>query len=92
MDAVDRRRKKIKAQLIELHGGECVVCGYSKCHRALQFHHMDPEKKDFSLSSKNVMNFDKAVKEAKKCLLVCGNCHVEIHEGLIDASEYYMGV
>ena len=71
-------RQRLKAKLVEYKGGKCEICGYSKCIDALDFHHLNPEEKQFNLSSAKV-SFEKAKKEVDKCILVCANCHREIH-------------
>jgi hypothetical protein len=75
-------RKRVKQKLIEYKGGKCEFCGYDKCNRSLQFHHLDPNEKDFSISGKS-LSFEKLKNEVDKCVLVCSNCHCEIHDGLI---------
>jgi hypothetical protein len=75
-------RKRTKIKLIEYKGGKCEICGYDKCNRALGFHHKDPKEKDFSISGKS-LSFDKLKTEVDKCMLVCSNCHCEIHDGLV---------
>ena len=75
-------RKRVKQKLIEYKGGKCDFCGYDKCNRSLQFHHLDPNEKDFSISGKS-LSFEKLKSEVDKCVLVCANCHCEIHDGLI---------
>ena len=75
-------RKRVKQKLIEYKGGKCEFCGYDKCNRSLQFHHLDPNKKNFSISGKS-LSFEKLKNEVDKCVLVCSNCHCEIHDGLI---------
>jgi hypothetical protein len=88
-EAVTRKRQKIKKKLIELHGGKCSICGYNKSIRALHFHHIDPTKKQFGIAASGCCRaFDKILKEADKCLLVCSNCHCEIEDGLIDIIDY----
>lgn len=72
-----RRRQKLKA--IEYKGGCCEVCGYNKCPAALSFHHKDPSEKDFGISSGKIRGWDKIKIELDKCMLVCNNCHAEIH-------------
>lgn len=72
-----RRRTKIK--LVEYKGGECVRCGYKKSLGALELHHLDPNEKDFTISGKS-WSFERLKLEADKCILVCSNCHIEIHE------------
>lgn len=74
------RSGKIK-RLKEMAGGECQICHYSRSFWALSFHHIDESTKEFALSSKN-KSMDKMIEEASKCLLVCANCHAEIHEGV----------
>jgi predicted HNH restriction endonuclease len=47
---------------------------------ALEFHHKDPSQKDFHVSTTGI---HKAREEVKKCILVCSNCHMELHGGII---------
>lgn len=69
---------------VEYKGDKCSVCGYDRCADALEFHHLDPSKKDFGISSKGyTRSWDKVKEELDKCILVCSNCHREIHSGLI---------
>ena len=83
MDAVSRKRKKLKKDLVDYKGGKCEKCGYNKCVSALDFHHKDPNEKDFGLSSNgNTQSWKKLTQEADKCLLLCSNCHRELHEEL----------
>jgi len=66
-----------------IHGDKCAICGYDKSPRALGFHHIVPNEKSFAISSKNTHSFESSAEESKKCILVCANCHAEIHDGLI---------
>lgn len=75
-------RKRVKQKLIEYKGGKCEICGYNKCERAMHFHHVNPEEKEFQISGKS-LSFDKLKNESDKCILVCSNCHYEIHEGIV---------
>lgn len=81
--AVLTRRRKLKQLAIEYKGGRCIICGYDKYPGALDFHHTDPKQKDFGLSSSGITRSWARVKEElDKCILVCANCHREIHAGL----------
>ena len=80
----DQRKKQ---RLVNSLGGKCCICGYNKCLSALQFHHKNPEKKDFGISDNAHIAFERALEEVKKCILVCSNCHREIHAGLITEVE-----
>ena len=72
-------RRNMKIQAIKLMGGKCSICGYDKCVDALEFHHRNPKEKDFKLGSGNTISWDEYKEEALKCILVCSNCHKEIH-------------
>ena len=82
---VIKRQRQIKQKCLDYLGGKCSMCGYNKCSGALEFHHKDPSEKDITIShwgrtSWN-KNKDKITQELDKCILVCANCHREIHMG-----------
>lgn len=77
--AVNNRRFKLKDKCIEYLGSKCIVCGYFKCKQALEFHHKDPSKKDFSISGNHTRSWDSIKNELDKCDLLCSNCHQEMH-------------
>lgn len=74
-----------RCKLIELFGDKCTVCGYNRCYAALEFHHVDPSVKEYSPSKllNNYSTLDKLLKEVEKCVLLCSNCHREVHAGVI---------
>jgi 5-methylcytosine-specific restriction endonuclease McrA len=81
--AVDKRRKTIRKMAIEYKGGKCAICGYCQCIQALEFHHTNSSGKDFGISARGYTRSWKEVKkELDKCILLCANCHREVHEGL----------
>lgn len=81
--AVQKRRNKLKVLAVEYKGGKCQKCGYNKCIAALEFHHLDPTQKEFSIGNKGyTRSWDKIQQELDKCILVCANCHREIHTGV----------
>ena len=83
-DYVLNWRNDNKRQAVDYLGGKCKVCGYNKCTRSLQFHHLTPSEKEMTISKNiNKMKFEKLKPELDKCILVCSNCHGEIHDGLI---------
>ena len=78
--AVYKKRKKLKLDLVEYKGGKCEICGYNKCIAALEFHHKNVKEKDFSISDTGyTRSLEKSKREVDKCMLVCSNCHREIH-------------
>ncbi len=42
----------------------------------------------FALANSGTSDFDRLKKEVDKCILVCANCHGEIHAGLVDINKY----
>jgi Zn ribbon nucleic-acid-binding protein len=81
------RQRDFKIKCVEYKGGSCIICGYNKYIGSLDFHHIDPSKKDFNLSKVRNTSFSKneikIKKELDKCILVCRNCHGEIHAGIV---------
>ena len=74
-------RKKIKDRLIEYFGGKCHCCNQSFHQNVFDFHHLDPAVKEGKVNTFG--SFEKCLEEAKKCILVCANCHRLIHAGEI---------
>ncbi len=71
-----QRRKKM--DVVERFGGKCQVCGYDKCINALEFHHLEDKKESPSYVIMR-WSWKRAKKELEKCIMVCANCHREIH-------------
>lgn len=82
-ESVKKWKKEAKRKLVEYKGGKCQICNYNRSLRALEFHHLDPTKKDFEISN-NSLSFDVIKLEVDKCALLCANCHREYHDGLIN--------
>ncbi len=82
VDAVARRRRKVKAILVMEAGGGCVIRGYDRHPRALAFHHIDPLEKRLEINAKGVaLSLETLRAEARKCVLLCANCHAELEDG-----------
>jgi transposase len=82
-EAVTRRRRQVKAILVEEAGGACAICGYSRHVGALQFHHVDPKAKAFEIGGRGLtLSLETLRAEARKCELLCANCHAEVEAGV----------
>jgi len=69
-----------RLELIMFFGGMCNKCSYDENLSALHFHHINPSEKSFSISGTNLSRpFNELLREAQKCVLVCANCHADIH-------------
>lgn len=78
----NQRARQLKQDLVDSLGGCCIKCGYNNCLNALDFHHKSGKKEAnisllISQGSKT-----RAIEEAKKCVVLCSNCHREFHSGL----------
>ena len=86
-NSLDRKRA-LKQQAINYKGGKCERCGYSKCNSALEFHHLDPSQKDFNLAKQRATSWEKNKEricaELDKCIMICANCHRELHAEMVD--------
>lgn len=66
---------------------KCAVCGYDKCFAALDFHHLDPAKKEKGISYMRNYSEAKIKAEIDKCILLCANHHREFHCGVLDITK-----
>ena len=81
-EAVSDRRRRVKERLVAEAGGSCRICGYDRCVAALQFHHVDPTTKRFTVTARRI-SWDVVAAEAAKCVLLCANCHAEVEAGFV---------
>jgi hypothetical protein len=87
MERVSERRRKNKWLLAQEAGGRCARCGYDRFVGALQFHHLDRRLKQFGLAARgSTRSIDALRAEARKCVLLCANCHAEVEHGGGDLS------
>ncbi len=84
-DLVVRRRQQVKRQIVLEAGGGCALCGYDGCMAALQFHHLDPSTKRFTIGGRGIGQAGAVLRsEVAKCVLLCANCHAEVESGYTD--------
>jgi predicted HNH restriction endonuclease len=76
-----QRRKNLRERAVAHLGGKCQICGYDKSVNAFDFHHVDPLEKDFTISDR-MTSWAAIEPELKKVVLLCANCHREVHDGL----------
>lgn len=83
----EHNREK-KEELIKYKGGKCFFCGYEKYSGALEFHHINPGEKEFNVNLGNLgKSWERIFAEVDKCVLICSNCHRELHGGLLIYEE-----
>jgi hypothetical protein len=81
---INEFRVNRKLECIKYKGGKCQVCGYDKTPWSMCFHHLDPSIKDFTIGNVHLIKWEIVKKELDKCILLCLNCHGEVHAGLLD--------
>jgi len=85
--AVSERRRQVKRKLVEEAGGKCRLCGFDEHPAALQFHHRDRATKEFHLSHGGMTRgIGRMRAEARKCVLLCANCHALVEAGVRNVS------
>ena len=85
--AVVKCNRNIKTKSLIYKGGSCIVCGYNNCPAALDFHHIEEDEKEFTLSQ-TTRSWIETKNELDKCVLLCSNCHREHHFGDLDLTKY----
>ena len=64
-------------------GGSCALCGFKEHVAALHFHHRDPALKSHGIAQAGATrSLARARREAKKCVLLCANCHALVEAGV----------
>jgi transposase len=88
-ESVAKHRRKLKLILVQEAGGSCVICGYDRYVGALEFHHVDPAAKRLQISWNGVTQSLEVLRaEARKCVLLCSNCHAEVEGGATTLPRY----
>jgi len=76
---VSDRSLLLKLEAIRYKGGKCQKCGYDKCYAAFDFHHRDPNIKEYAWNDLKKRSRKTIFEELDKCDLLCANCHRETH-------------
>lgn len=88
LDKVHQQQKKMRSYrkmvLVDIMGSKCEICGYNKCPDSFDFHHILPTDKKMNLAKGSICNSSiiKVIEELKKVVMLCANCHREVHYGI----------
>lgn len=82
-----RKGQEKRKYAIDMLGGKCKECGYSRHLGSLDIHHLDPSMKDENFSSMRGWSQVKILEEIKNCVLLCKNCHAEVHGGFVEGFD-----
>ena len=81
------RRQKEQTAWLQSLKKECIICG-EKEPICLDFHHINPEEKSFTIAKHQSLGKEKLLAEIKKCVSLCSNCHRKVHAGIINLEDY----
>ena len=84
---IKEHRKEVKRRITYVLGGKCAYCGYDRCNEALDVHHLNPEHKEFAIANSYNLAWETLSKELEDCVLLCANCHRELHQNLIQVNH-----
>ena len=85
-----KRKEIIWAKIAEIHGTKCVNCGAKESkgkRKALELHHLNRNKKDFDVSRKFYLSWERVEAEVRKCVLLCKQCHLKEHKKLTNLKD-----
>lgn len=71
-----------KKKYVRLLGGECEHCHIKLTesnYSIFDFHHTDPNTKEYSWSKLRLFSDNRILEELSKCQLLCANCHRLVH-------------
>lgn len=87
-EKVKKSNQKRRKTLVDIMGNKCLLCGFDKFPEALEFHHVNPEEKEFQLSGSTLSrSLSSQIEEIQKCVLLCANCHRGIHTNHLTLPE-----
>lgn len=81
------KRQKEQTEWIHSLKTKCIICGENE-PVCLDFHHKNPAEKDFTIGKNRSKGKENLLKEIKKCVCLCANCHRKVHAGIIDLNKY----
>lgn len=86
-DSLHKKERKAKIQQYkdELKSMGCVICKYNGYSGALHFHHLGEKGK--AISSYRTLSQVKNEIDKGELVVLCSNCHAEVHGGLHDMSK-----
>ena len=70
-----KKYKKLRAIIIKAKNVPCADCGEKYPYYVMDFHHVDPSKKNFTMNKHGNRGIEVILAEIEKCIVLCANCH-----------------
>lgn len=77
-NSLESARYKAKREFVDAQRTVCEKCGESRAH-VLDFHHKDPNTKEFTIGKLKKGSQEVLQEEIDKCICLCANCHRDFH-------------
>lgn len=68
----------------------CVVCEENSHPSVLEFHHVNEDDKEFTISSNRTTRPELVIEELTKCTVLCANCHRKHHAGVLNVASFIL--
>lgn len=83
LNNLNKKIAEITRQVNKIKEKGCSYCGYKQFPECIQFHHIDPSVKEMGIGDMigKGKKLDAILKEIEKCILLCVNCHLALHNG-----------
>jgi predicted HNH restriction endonuclease len=86
-------RRRLKARAVAYMGDACSGCGRAGHQAIFEFHHRKPSEKEFGITSDGIpRRWGRILAELAKCVMLCANCHREVHAGARELDEGLLGL
>ena len=79
-------------EILQIDKIRCELCGYSTNLAAIEFHHLDEDSKEYTISRMKNFSKDKLEKELEKCAILCANCHREYHNEHMNQNKIFVAL
>lgn len=81
------RRQQKQGEWLNSQKSACIICGESE-PVCIDFHHINPEEKEFTISKHRNRSKEWLSIEITKCVCLCANCHRKVHAGLLNLNNF----
>lgn len=85
--AQKKRGIQRKLYFVEKLGGKCSKCSYATNLSGLAFHHLHGKEFQLDVRALSNRNIKPILNEIAKCVLLCHNCHAEVHNPSLDLAK-----
>jgi predicted HNH restriction endonuclease len=76
-------RQRVKTRAVAFFGGQCSGCEIVFPPSVFEFHHRDAREKEYGVATGGLgRSWTRLVNELAKCVMLCANCHREVHAGV----------